>query len=152
MHLALNKVTHDLFKPEIGGLTRVDKGRFIVQQVQCKLRAILGEWVLNPSVGFINTDDMEKNFDLFDLETRALEIILKTEGVLSVDSIDLTYKSRKLFIHFTAKTRFGHIDTTIPWDNILIEEVAQVVVKTTLPIIHQGVQVTFNGDDLLHTR
>ena len=152
MHLALNKVTHDLFKPITGGVTRVTEGRFIVQQVQCKLRTVLGEWILDPSIGYINTSDLDSNFSLFDLETRALEIILGTQGVLSVDSINLTFKQRELSIHFTARTKFGLIDTTIPWDNILVEEDVVSEAKITKTILHGGVQVTFGGVNLQHTR
>lgn len=115
IYLALDKTTGDLIKPVGGGVSRVDKGRFIVQQVQSKLRTILSEWVLNPTIGWVNLQDFERNFDAFSIETRARTIILGTEGVLSIDSLSSSYSKRILTLQFTARTIYGNIDLTIPW-------------------------------------
>lgn len=115
--IALSKTSNDLIKLNGGGIGRVDKGRFVVQQVSSKLKTILGEWLLDTSVGFLNLSDFSKNSDLFDLETRAVEIILETDNVKSINSINFTQKDRTLNIKFTASTTFGDIDVEIPWDN-----------------------------------
>lgn len=114
-YLALDKETGDLIKSVDGGVTRVSEGRFIVQQVQCKLRTFLGEWALDSSVGWVNFSDFEKNFDAFSIETRARSIILNTDGVLGIESLTSTYSNRKFTLSFTAKTIYGVIDLTIPW-------------------------------------
>tara|TARA_R110000744_G_scaffold208461_13_gene327204 strand:+ start:6866 stop:7225 length:360 start_codon:yes stop_codon:yes gene_type:complete len=114
-YLALDKTTGDLFKPEGGGVSRVTDARFIVQQVQCKLRTWLGEWTLDPSIGWINNEDFEKNFSQFDLERRARQIILGTQGVLIINTLTTTYSQRKLTLSFNASTVYGSFDLTVPW-------------------------------------
>tara|TARA_R110002153_G_scaffold49927_1_gene140743 strand:+ start:2017 stop:2367 length:351 start_codon:yes stop_codon:yes gene_type:complete len=116
MQLALDKSTGDLIKGVNGGVERVDKGRFTVQQVQSKLRTWLGEWRLNPTIGWVNFDDFNKSYDQFDIETRARRIILETQDVLAIDSMEVTYKNRKLSILFEAKTTYGTISLTVPWE------------------------------------
>lgn len=115
MHLALDKDTGDLIKQEGGGVARVDSGRFVVQQVQSKLRTRLGGWFLDPDVGWLSLEDFEKGFDKADIERRAREIILKTQGVFSIDKLNTTYDNRKVTITFKATTAFGVIDLTVPW-------------------------------------
>ena len=115
--LALDKSTNDLFKPVGGGVTRVSEGRFVVQQVQSKLRTILGEWLLDSSVGWLNSGDFDRNYNQYDLEDRARTIILKVDGVKSIISLSSTYSNRTLEINFSANTIYGVIDLTIPWDN-----------------------------------
>lgn len=118
MQLALDKATNDLFKPKGGGVTRVSDGRFVVQQVQSKLRTMLGEFALNPTVGWVNFDDYIKNPDLYGLELRARQVILSTQGVLTVDTINLTLgNDRVLYLTFTATTIYGGIDLTVPWSS-----------------------------------
>tara|TARA_R110000851_G_scaffold244874_2_gene397630 strand:- start:15476 stop:15829 length:354 start_codon:yes stop_codon:yes gene_type:complete len=117
MHLALDKATGDLIISPNGGVERVTEGRFIVQQVQSKLRTWLGEWVLDPSVGWLNLSDFEKNYNITDLELRARQIILGTQGVFSIISMESKYSKRKLTIQFKANTKYGTIDLTIPWGN-----------------------------------
>ena len=121
MQLALNKATNDLYKPAGGGVTRVDEARFVVQQVQSRLSTFLGEWSLNPTVGWISLDiDFRKGHFLFDVETRARVIILETEGVLSIYTMELDLHQRVLTLTFTAATIYGDINFTVPWslDNI----------------------------------
>ncbi len=115
MHLALDKTTGDLIKKAGGGVERVSEGRFIVQQVQSKLRTWLGEWALDPTLGWVNHEDFEKNYNQSDIERRAREIILETQGVISINSLTTTYSARKLTIQFTASTTYGTIDLTVPW-------------------------------------
>ena len=114
IHLALDRLTNDLI---IGdrGMVRVSEGRFVVQQVRSKLRTVLGEWVLDRSVGLIEREDLEKNYDAFDLETRITEIILGTAGVLVVDEVTQTYNKRKLTISFKARTIYGEISSEVAW-------------------------------------
>jgi len=115
--LALDKSTNDLYKPTGGGVTRVTEGRFVVQQVQSKLKTILGEWILDSRIGFINRFDFKKNYRINELEDRARILILKTKGVRSITFLGSTYKDRVLEIQFTAITEYGVIDSTVPWDN-----------------------------------
>ena len=114
-HLALDKSTGDLYKPEGGGVLRVSNGRFVVQQVQCKLRTWLNEWVLDTSIGWLNEKDFEKNYDQSLIERRARQIILSTKGVLSINSLSTSYSKRKLNLHFSANTIYGNFDLTVPW-------------------------------------
>ena len=114
-YLALDKTTGDLILKDGGGVERVEDGRFIVQQVQSKLRTGLGEWLLNPTIGWLSIEDYEKNFDQFDIESRARAIILGTEGVLAIDSLSATYIARKLTLQFSARTTYGEISLTVPW-------------------------------------
>lgn len=118
VYIALDKATGDVMKPIGGGIQRVKDGRFIVQQVQCKLRTFLGEWILDSRIGFLNFDNFEKNFSTYDIEDKARELILGTKGVLSISSLVSTYKDRKLNISFQATTVYGTIDSEVPWDNI----------------------------------
>lgn len=114
-YLALDKITGDLYKPEGGGVTRVTDGRFVVQQVQSKLRTLLGEWILDPTVGWVSMSDFEKNYDRSGIERRAREIILETQGVRSIELLTTSYSKRKLTIQFRAKTLYGFIDLSVPW-------------------------------------
>lgn len=113
--LAIDKTTGDLFKPAGGGVSRVSEGRFVVQQVQSKLRTNLGEWALDTKVGWLNFNDFVKNYNLADIETRAREIILGTQGVLAIETLSSTYSNRVLTLSFVAQTLYGEIDLTIPW-------------------------------------
>lgn len=113
--IALNELTNDLIFKEGGGIERVKDGRYTIQVVRSKLQTILGEWLLSPSVGWLNLDDFIKNPDLFDIEMRAKEVILSCKGVQVVDSMTLTLENRVLNIQFTAKTIYGVISLTVPW-------------------------------------
>lgn len=114
-YLALDATTGDLILPAGGGVSRVDKGRFVVQQVQSKLRAQLGEWLLDTSIGWLSPQDYEKNYDRPGLEARAREIILGTQGVQAILSLQTTFSNRTLTLQFKATTIYGNIDLTIPW-------------------------------------
>lgn len=115
IYLALDKSNNDLILQQGGGVARVNKGRFIVQQVKCKLNTWLEEWILDPTVGWLAVGDYEKNYDVFDIEDRARAIILGTDGVLAIDSLSSDYKKRVLTLNFSARTIYGTIDLTIPW-------------------------------------
>ncbi len=111
MYKALDSSTHDLIR----GAT-VTEGRYTVQLVKCKLLAKLGEWSLDPTIGWISLAEHTTNPDLFDLELRATNIILSTVGVLSVDEMTLKLMSdRTLKLDFKATTIYGTISLTIPW-------------------------------------
>ena len=114
-YLALDSATNDLIFPTGGGVSRVEDGRFVVQQVSSKLKTWLGEWALDPSIGYVNLDDFVKNFDLYDLEDRARSIVLAIQGVDSVISIVPVYSNRKLTITIAAQTIYGEINLTVPW-------------------------------------
>lgn len=113
--IALNELTNDLIFKEGGGIERVKDGRYTIQVVRSKLQTVLGEWLLSPSIGWLNLDDFVRNPDLFDIEMRAKEIILSCDGVQVVDSMTLTLESRLLTVQFTAKTTYGVISLTVPW-------------------------------------
>ncbi len=117
MYLALDKASHDLILRDGGGVERVTDGRFVVQQVQSKLRTWLGEWVLDPTVGWLNLEDFNKNYNISDIERRARQIILGTQDVLTIISMSSTYSKRTLTLQFKARTTYGDIDLTIPWGN-----------------------------------
>lgn len=115
-YLALSETTGDMILPNGGGVSRVSEGRFVVQQVRSKLRTFLGEWALDASVGWLTYTDFEKNWQEFRIEDRARRIILGTDGVTSIDSLTSTYFDRKLEITFTARTIYGTINLTVPWE------------------------------------
>lgn len=116
MQLALDESNNDLIKLPSGGVARVDKGRYTIQLVRCKLQTMLGEWALDESLGFINLEnDLTRNYNLFDLELRANTIILGCVGVKSVIDIKLVVVKRKLTLTFSADTIYGIIDLTIEW-------------------------------------
>jgi len=117
IQVALDKKDNDIIWQEGGGIVRVNLGRFVVQQVQCKLKTFLGEWILDTTVGWVNLLDFEKNYDKFDIEDRARKIILNTQGVLEIVYLRGEYSRRKLEVEFEAKTIYGTINLTIPWDN-----------------------------------
>ena len=96
-------------------MSRVEDGRFVVQQVKCKLSSWLGEWILDPRVGWLAPSDFEKNYDVYDIEDRARQIILGTDNVQSVDFINLTYKNRSLLLEAEMQTSYGVINLTVPW-------------------------------------
>ena len=114
-HLALDKETGDLILADGGGVERVSDGRFVVQQVQSKLRTWLGEWVLDQDIGWLAASDLDRNYNLASIERRARTIILNTQDVLSINSLSSTYSNRTLLIKFNAHTAFGTIDVTVPW-------------------------------------
>ena len=115
MQLALSKSTGDLIKTVGGGVTRVSEGRFVVQQVQSKLSTLLGEWLLDRKVGWVNRKDFNKDYDLYDIEIRARDIIIGTKNVLEVISLSSKVVDRILTVTFTARTTYGVIDLSIPW-------------------------------------
>ena len=115
VQLALDKSTNDLIKLQGGGLARVDSGRYVIQLVQNKLKTVLGEWLPDPSAGWVNIDDFVKNADLFSIELRARQVILETAGVQTIDTITLELSQRVLTLSFSATTIHGGIDVTVPW-------------------------------------
>ena len=115
MQLALDRSTNDLILDAGGGVVRVSDGRYLVQAVRSKLQTSLGEWLLDPTKGWLNLNDYEKNYDLFGIETRARTIILGTDGVQEITDMDLTVSQRKLTLTFTATSIYGKIDLTVSW-------------------------------------
>jgi hypothetical protein len=113
--LAIDKSTYDLIKPVGGGVARVEDGRFTVQQVTSKLNTFLGEWSLDPSVGWLNFEDFKKSYDLFSIENRARRIILGTQGVKEILNLEVVVEKRVLTLSFSARTIYGEIDLDIPW-------------------------------------
>lgn len=113
--LALDRDTHDLILGENGGVIRVDEGRYTVQAVKSRLLTYLGEWSLDPTIGWLNFNDYEKNFNLFDIELRARVIIISTEGVNVIEQMSLEVVDRKLNLTFSATTIYGTITDTIGW-------------------------------------
>jgi len=150
-YLALGKCSNDLLINPDGGFFRVTDGRFVIQQVQCKLKTALGEWILDPKIGYVNTNDLIKNFDLFDLESRMVEIILGTQGVLEVIEVTTQFIDRKLRLDFKARTIYGIIDTSVPWtcgEGVVPEEEGPAITQF---VIHNGVQVVIGGINVTKT-
>ena len=114
-YLALHKGSHDICRPGFGGVTRVDGGRYVVQQCKVRLKTILGGYLLDPRLGFINRTDFRKNFDMVGLEGRARNIILTTYGVQNIVFINSLYSNRELNIVFRANTIYGEISLDVPW-------------------------------------
>ena len=115
IYLALDKDSNDLIKPTGGGVSRVKDGRFLVQQLRCVLNTVLGEWVLDPSIGFLNLRGHTKHYDKFDIETRLYEVALSVEGIKRIYDVSIILERRVLTIILKAETKFGGIDLTIPW-------------------------------------
>jgi len=115
IQLALDPSTHDLIKPVGGGVSRVSDGRYTVQATKSRLKAILGEWALDESVGWLNFDDFKKGYNLFDIESRARVIILQTKGVKSISSMTSSVSNRVLTLTFKANTEYGTFDLSVPW-------------------------------------
>lgn len=115
IQMALDAATNDLIKVEGGGIARVSDGRYTVQLIKNKLLTLLGEWRLNPTVGWLGLPDYKRNPDLFDLEMRARTIILATKGVQKIDTMSLELSMRTLTLSFTATTIYGGISLTVPW-------------------------------------
>jgi len=116
MYVALDKDTHDMFKNAGSGITRVTDGRFVVQQAQCKLRTILGEWVLDRSAGFLSVDYLGAQYDLYDIELRVIDVVSNIMHVKSIYDIEMVVEGRRtLTVNFKALTTFGIIDTKVPW-------------------------------------
>lgn len=112
--MALDPDTFDLILTD-SGIARVDEGRFVVQNLRSKLQTIVEEWALNPTLGWIELTDFERNPDLFAIEMRARKVILSTPNVLSIDELSMNLARRKLTLDFKATTSYGEIDLTVPW-------------------------------------
>lgn len=152
MQLATNKGSHDLILKEGGGVLRCDKGRYTVQLVQSRLRTLLGEWVLDDSIGFINFTDLKKNYSQNELEQRATEIIVSTTGVLELLTMTLTLKrTRDLVIDFKARTIFGDIDTTVPWTDEDVIGNTDILPQVDKSVVHNGIQVTHLAEPIIHS-
>lgn len=115
IQIALNSTDNDIILLEGGGIARVTEGRYTIQLVKNKLQTKLGEWALDPRIGWLSFDDYKHNPDLFDIEMRAREIILGTLGVSSIINLTLSLESRILTLKFSAVTSYGEINLTIPW-------------------------------------
>lgn len=114
LQLALDR-SNDIILKDGGGVERVSDGRYVIQLVKNRLMTSLGEWLLDPRLGWLSLDDYESNPDLFDLELRARQIILDTPNVKSIDNMTLELSQRTLTLTFSAITTFGVIDLTVPW-------------------------------------
>ena len=153
-YMALNKATNDLYKSTCGGIHRVSEGRFVIQQVSCKLKTILNEWILDKTVGYLNLDDLGRNKELFDLEVRLTDIVTSTQGVNKILSVDFDLKDRSLKIDFKAETIYGEIDTSVPWADELVEyidvlpDLAEVLTHLGVPVTHNGIAVTVGSGGL----
>lgn len=115
LQIALDDATNDIIKLDGGGIARVRDGRYTVQLVKNKLLTLLGEWALDPRIGWLNFDDFERNPDLFDIELRARQVILSVQGVQKIDSMQLVLSKRTLTVTFTATTIYGGISLSVPW-------------------------------------
>ncbi len=115
IQIALDESTNDLIKLDGGGIARVKDGRYVVQLAKNKLNTFLGEWLLDPSKGWLNKGDFERNPDLFGIEMRAKAVILSIEGVQAVDTMTLKLTDRVLHLTFEATTIYGGISLTVPW-------------------------------------
>ena len=123
IYLALRRDTHDIYRvtqEDIDngadpGIVRVDRGRYTVQQCKCRLLTSLGEYELDPRLGFLNITDFRKNYDQVGIEGRARNIILGTQGVKSIIFIRSIVLKREMNIAFRANTIFGEIELEVPW-------------------------------------
>ena len=115
MQLALDQATNDLFKPIGGGVSRVSEGRYTIQAVRSRLKTYLGEWILDETAGWLNFEDYDRGFDLFDIETRAREVILGTKGIETIIDMKSSITNRILRLEFSATTEYGIISLDIPF-------------------------------------
>jgi len=97
------------------GVYRVTDGRYTIQLVKNRLMTGLGEWLLDPRLGWMSLINYEKNPDLFLIELRAKRVILTTPNVKSIEEFDMVLHDRILTVTFKATTTFGVIDLTVPW-------------------------------------
>ena len=117
-YLALDEVTNDIMLDPDGGLIRIDSGaRRTVQHVRSRLQTMRGEYKGDSSAGWIKLEDLGKSAeDGFDIETRAAQIILDTEGVTELTSLYMIPEAdRKSSLIFVAQTKYGAIYETLPW-------------------------------------
>jgi len=114
IQIALDK-NNDIIKLDGGGIARVSDGRYTIQLVKNRLLTVLGEWLLDPTIGWLQSSDLKKDPDLFDLEFRARKIILGTVGVQKIETFSMELSQRTLTVTFTATTIYGGIDLTVPW-------------------------------------
>lgn len=109
----------ELILKEGGGIERVSDGRFVVQQAKSKINTILGEWLPDPTIGFINADDFEKHYNVFEFEDRIRSILLSIDGLNEIIYINVEVVNRIMFISFEANTTYGTISTSVRWEPIV---------------------------------
>ena len=98
---------HDLI---IGrGAMRVEGAELVLQNVKCRLLTFYGEWKRHPSYGLPWLRSLDRGYDLTTLEFVIRQTIEETNGVKSVDAIQLipNNETRTLYVYFNATTEFG---------------------------------------------
>ena len=114
LQLALDSATNDLVKLEGGGYLRVKDRDYTVQSVRTRLKVNLGDWLLDVKYGWLSFEkDYTRNPDIYGIEVRARNIILQTQGVQGLVSMEAKLEKRKLYLTFTALTIYGNISLVI---------------------------------------
>lgn len=95
------------------GLTLVDGGRRVAQQVQTALRVFLGEWDfdLDQGIPWLQRILARKDVNLTDVENILREKILAVADVKSITAWAMTWdtQARKLTINAKLDTAFGPV-------------------------------------------
>ncbi len=114
LQLALDSATNDLVKLEGGGYLRVEDRDYTIQSVRTRLKTNLGQWLLDLNYGWLSfEEDYIRNPDIYGIEVRARNIILQTQGVKGIVSIEAKLEKRTLYLTFTALTIYGNISLVI---------------------------------------
>ncbi len=114
LQLALDSATDDLVKLEGGGYLRVKDRDYTIQSVRTRLRTNLGDWLLDLKYGWLSLEkDYVRNPDIYGIEVKARNIILQTQGVQGIVSLESRLEKRTLYLTFTALTIYGNISLVI---------------------------------------
>jgi hypothetical protein len=112
MNLSVNSITGDL-DIQNGQLVLIEGQEEIKQHLEQRLRAFLGEWFLDQSIGLPYFDDiLKKNVISSEVESIFINEILSTPGVVRLLSFELTLDKglRQLQLSFLAETIDGIVD------------------------------------------
>lgn len=110
--LKLDESTGDLVL-ENGDIPLTEGIDAVRQVLQQNLSAFLGEWFLDQDLGVPYYQDiLKKNPDPVLLDGIFKKVILKTPGIIQLNTFDITYdtKLRKFNLDFEAQSKNGVID------------------------------------------
>lgn len=109
--MPLCKLSSDDLVIENGKIARVSGADQVVQQVLSQFKIWKGEWFLDRELGYTELADFSKRAYQVDLDIRAAELLLNTEGVKRVNYVDVRYErsSRTMYVVFSAATIYGDV-------------------------------------------
>ncbi len=83
-------------------LSRVEGVDYIAQLAKCRLITLLTEWDLDTTVGIDWFNILGRNYDLALIQGIVTQKLSDTDGVTSVENVDINKSGRTLTITFTA--------------------------------------------------